>query len=123
VTDAGTFVSGYARGRIGSITDSGPVAFELALETGEVTPLGDDVTRVTPYAYSPDGQSWIAEVAPTPIWSLVIGDPQGGLLEMGLVSESPWIYSRGVAWAANNTVLLTTGRSGGLLLTLHTSAP
>jgi WD40 repeat protein len=116
-------VSGYSRQRAGSVSATGPLAFELNAATGEIVPLGTETLTVTPYRYSPDGASTVSAHMIDFVWHIIITDPGGGQLDLGTeVYPSPWINARGIDWANNNTLLLTTGREGGWLITIAQSS-
>lgn len=106
---AGTVISGYSRVLANDILGDEPIAFELDLASGTVTPSGpsgEPGTYQTPFTYAPDGTSRIAIESRQTERHPVITDADGVKLDLGVHHGGQFANSRGIDWAANNTILL-----------------
>ncbi len=122
--EAGAVVSGYSRGLANTMPIMEPMAFEIDLDTGDLTPsvIERDVgSYQMPFAYAPDGASRIAIESRRTEHHLVITGPDGGrtsTTDLGIHQGGRYTNSRGLDWAANDTILVPEFIAGGLLLTV-----
>lgn len=119
---SGTIVSGYSRTLAEEPPGGEPYAFELDVDRGTVSPVGpsgEPGAFQTAFAYAPDGASTIAFEVSGGERRLVITGADGTRLDLGAFEFGPLANSRGIAWAANDTILVPGVRSGGVLLTVE----
>jgi Tol biopolymer transport system component len=110
-TPEGTIISG-ASFHIANAGDfSRPVAFQLDLTTGGVTP-GE--VRTSPVTFSPDGGATLHEGE---LGAIVITSG-GTRSDLGNLGGSPYALIRGIDWATNNTFLLPQNGYPSILVTI-----
>jgi WD40 repeat protein len=98
-----------------------PFAFELDVETGEVTPNSSDPAtglQVLAWTYAPDGASTVGIVLEAGAPSLVITNPDGSQTDLGEVELAGPAGEIRIGWAENDTILVPHPDGGGTLLTV-----
>jgi Tol biopolymer transport system component len=108
---AGTVISGTSLGLANSGDFSQPIAFQLDLGSGAVTP---SAARTSPATFAPDGTAFLQEEQ---LGALVI-IAEDARSELGMIGLSRYATLRGIDWASNNTLLILQGVDGATLISV-----
>jgi Tol biopolymer transport system component len=113
-TAEGILISGYSDPLSVERDADRPATFLIHLESGEITP-GE--LQASPVVFSPDGDASIhAElVGNRAVYIVTTADTRS---DLGELARSRYEFSRGVDWAANNTLLLVQGISDATIVTI-----
>ncbi len=124
-TGSGVLASGYSRQLGAEMLVVGPISFELDVTTGKVEPVSveDEVSGyMSPFSYSPDGGSAVSLEVSDDELRVVITGADGEVLDLGEFEGGRQINSRGLDWAANDTILIPDFAHGGTLVSVERGA-